>query len=309
MEKQMSLNKSFPVQLQEKTEQMEQIVREYLPAEDKTGEYQQSLIRSMNYSMLAGGKRLRPMLMGEIYRLFGGSEEVIRPFQAAIEMIHTFSLVHDDLPCMDNDRYRRGKETTWAVFGEDMATLSGDALSLYAFETAGKGFAMSAFPERVGRAMCILAREAGVYGMCGGQSVDVEETGKPLNMEQLSFIYDLKTGALLRASMEIGAVLAGAEDAEADAARQMADAIGMAFQIRDDILDVSGTAETLGKPIGSDEKNHKTTWVTLTGMEQAQKKTEEYSEKAIRLLEQLEENREGNPFLKELIRELMNRKK
>lgn len=305
----MSLNNSFTVQMQEKCAQIEEILREYLPAEKVAAEYQQSLISSMNYSMLAGGKRLRPLFMLETYRLFGGNEDVIRPFAAAIEMIHTFSLVHDDLPCMDNDRYRRGKPTTWAVYGEDMATLAGDALSLYAFETAGKGFALSAYPERVGRAMSLLAKEAGVYGMCGGQSVDVEQTGKPLSEELLSFIYELKTGALLRASMTVGAILAGAGEEELELVGRMAEDIGMAFQIRDDILDITSTEEMLGKPIGSDEKNHKTTYATLLGLEEAQKKTVEYSEEATAILERLEAGRVPNPFLKELIRELIDRKK
>lgn len=302
-------NDEFITELKEKTACIETLLREYLPKKNVAGEYQQTLLNAMNYSMLAGGKRLRPLLMGELYRYFGGDEQVILPFQAAIEMIHTFSLVHDDLPCMDNDRYRRGQLTTWAVFGEDMATLAGDALSLYAFEVAGRGFSMSMYPNRVGRAMTLLAKEAGVYGMCGGQSVDVELTGKALDDQQLNFIYQLKTGALLRASMAIGAILAGAEEEELELVNRMAENIGMAFQIRDDILDVTSTEEVLGKPIGSDEKNHKTTYVTLHDMEGANRMIQACSREAITILDTLSRTRGKDLFLEELIRMLINRNK
>ena len=303
----MSLNKTFDEQLQQRVTDIEALLQEYLPEEGKAGQLQQTMIRAMNYSMLAGGKRLRPLLMGEIYRALGGFEPEIRPFQAAMEMIHTFSLVHDDLPCMDNDRYRRGKLTTWAVYGDDQATLAGDALSLYAFETAAKAFPLSTHPERVGEAIGILAREAGVYGMCGGQAVDVELTGQAMNAEQLQFVYEYKTGALLKASMEIGAVLAGADREDRTRICKVADAVGMAFQIRDDILDITSTEEVLGKPIGSDEKNHKVTYVTLHGLEAAEEKVRELSEQAIDLLP--ETVRGKDPFLTELIRMLITREK
>ena len=303
----MSLNKAFNEELQQRVADIEALLQEYLPEEGKAGQLQQTMIQAMNYSMLAGGKRLRPLLMGEIYRAFGGTEQAIRPFQAAMEMIHTFSLVHDDLPCMDNDRYRRGKLTTWAVYGEDQATLAGDALSLYAFETAAKAFSISAHPERVGEAIGILAKEAGVYGMCGGQAVDVELTGHAMNAEQLQFVYEYKTGALLKASMEIGSVLAGASKEDQERVCQVANAVGMAFQIRDDILDITSTEEVLGKPIGSDEKNHKVTYVTLHGLDAAEQKVRELSEQAVSLLP--ENVQEEQPFLTELIRMLITREK
>lgn len=212
------------------------------------------------------------MLMQEMYHLFGGKEKLIYPFMAAIEMIHTYSLVHDDLPAIDNDDYRRGRKTTHVVYGEDMGILAGDALLNYAFETAATAFAD--FPEDsllIGKAMGILAKKAGIYGMIGGQVTDVRETGHKLSREKLDFIYALKTGALIESSMMIGAVLAGASEEEIKQAEKIAAKTGFAFQVQDDILDVTSTSETLGKPVHSDEKNEKTTYVTLVGIEEAKK--------------------------------------
>ena len=257
----------------------------------------------MEYSLMAGGKRLRPMLMAETFRLFGGTGNVIRPFMAAIEMIHTYSLVHDDLPAMDNDEYRRGRKTTHVVYGEDMGILAGDALLNYAFETACRAFDQA--PEqsaRIGQALKILSEKAGIYGMIGGQVVDVKESGHKVSGEVLEFIYRLKTGALLESSMMIGAVLAGAGGDEIKRIEQAARKIGMAFQIQDDILDVTGTTETLGKPVHSDEKNEKTTYVSLEGIEKAREEAEKLTGKAQKLLT-------GNHFLQELLAYLMNRKK
>ena len=257
---------NFNEEMKKRVEQIERVLAAYLPKEQGL---QKTIFESMNYSVLAGGKRLRPMIMQETYRLFGGDQEEIEPFMAAMEMIHSSSLVHDDLPAMDADEYRRGRKTTWVVYGEDMAILAGDALMIYAFETAAKAFAISPHPQRVGQAVGILAQKTGIYGMIGGQTVDVELTDKPMSAEQLDFIYRLKTGALLEASMMIGAVLAGAGPQEVAAVERVACDVGVAFQIQDDILDVTSTAEVLGKPIGSDQKNNKTTYVTLYGMEQA----------------------------------------
>lgn len=192
-------------ELMQRTREVEQIVEKFLPEESG---YQKTVLEAMNYSVRAGGKRLRPMLMQETYRLFGGRGEEIEPFMAAIEMIHTSSLIHDDLPCMDNDQLRRGMPTVWVKFGYDMAVLAGDALLIYAVETAAKAFSMTEHGERVGRAIGLLAEKTGIYGMIGGQVVDVELTDKPIPEEKLDFIYRLKTGALLEASMMIGAVLA-----------------------------------------------------------------------------------------------------
>lgn len=290
-------------EIAEHTSQVEEIIKKYLPEE--TG-YQKTVMEAMNYSFLAGGKRLRPMLMQETYRLFGGTSDIIEPFMAAIEMIHTYSLIHDDLPAMDNDDYRRGRKTTHVVYGEAMGILAGDALLNFAFETACKGLMQDVGNPAVARAVQILAQKAGIFGMLGGQVVDVESEGQPLEQEKLDFIYDLKTGALIEASMLIGAVLAGASEEEQQVILQVAKDVGLAFQIQDDILDVTSDIETLGKPIGSDEKNHKTTYVTIRGLEQSRKDVEEISERAIEGVASLSEK---NIFLNELIRYLIHRKK
>lgn len=295
----MDINK----EIAEHTTQVEAIITKYLPKESG---YQKTVMEAMNYSFLAGGKRLRPMLMQETYRLFGGSSDIIEPFMAAIEMIHTYSLIHDDLPAMDNDDYRRGRKTTHVVYGEAMGILAGDALLNFAFETACKGLMQDVGNPAVARAVQILAQKAGIYGMLGGQVVDVESEGQPLEREKLDFIYDLKTGALIEASMLIGAVLAGASEKEQQVILQVAKDVGLAFQIQDDILDVTSTAEELGKPVHSDEKNNKVTYVTLFGTEKAAEQVEELSEKAIDLLKSLNKN---NEFLYLLIEKLINRRK
>ena len=293
---------SFREELQKKTEEIEGILKEYLPEE--TG-FQKTVLEAMNYSVLAGGKRLRPMLMQETYRMFGGEGKLVEPFMAAIEMIHTYSLVHDDLPAMDNDEYRRGKKTTHAVYGEAMGILAGDGLLNLAFETAAEAFTMEVSP-RTARAIQILSRKAGIYGMIGGQTVDVESEGQPLSREKLDFIYRLKTSALIEASMMIGAVLAGASDQEMVAMESVATDVGVAFQIQDDILDVTSTLEVLGKPIHSDDKNHKTTYVTLEGLEKAREDVKVISERALATLDSLKYK---NKFLEELIRMLITREK
>lgn len=247
-------------QLLQYTREVEETVYSFLPEENGP---QKTIFEAMNYSVKAGGKRLRPLLMREVYRLFGGCGDEIEPMMAAIEMIHTSSLIHDDLPCMDNDEYRRGKKTAWAVYGEDMAVLAGDALLIYAIETAARAFDRTKDAKRVGECIRILSERTGIYGMIGGQTVDVEMTGRPLERETLDFIYRLKTGALLEASMQIGAVMAGASEEDCERVREMALAVGLAFQIQDDILDVTSSQEVLGKPVLSDEKNHKTTYVSL----------------------------------------------
>ena len=288
-------------ELKIRTAEVEAVVERYLPEESG---HQKTVLEAMNYSLRAGGKRLRPMLMQETYRLFGGNGSEIEPFMAAIEMIHTSSLIHDDLPCMDNDELRRGKPTTWVKFGYDMAVLAGDGLLIYAVETAAKAFARTEHIDRVGRSIGLLAEKTGIYGMIGGQVVDVELTNQPVSVEKLDFIYRLKTGALLEASMMIGAVLGGADETQVAAVEQMASAIGLAFQIQDDILDVTGTPEQLGKPVLSDEKNNKTTYVTLFGVEQAKRDVAEISAKAVLLLHGLPGK---NPFLESLIQMLVTR--
>ena len=288
-------------QLRLYTEEVEKVVMSYLPAEEG---HQKTVLEAMNYSVKAGGKRLRPMLMRETYRLFGGASKEIEPFMAAIEMIHTSSLIHDDLPCMDNDTLRRGMPTVWVKYGYDMAVLAGDALMIYAFETAAKSFALGADPALAGRCIGLLAEKTGIYGMIGGQTVDVELTNKPIPEDKLDFIYRLKTGALLEASMMIGAILAGASEEDIRKIEKIASAIGLAFQIQDDILDVTSSPEVLGKPVLSDEKNHKTTYVTLEGLKKAKEDVEKISGEAVEGLWALPYK---NQFLETLVKMLVKR--
>lgn len=286
----------------DRKKEVEQIVTSFLPKEEG---YQKTILEAMNYSVSAGGKRLRPMLMLETYRMFGGTSKVIEPFMAAIEMIHTYSLIHDDLPAMDNDEYRRGRKTTHVVYGEAMAILAGDALLNYAFETAASAFVLDEGNPAIGKAFMILASKAGVYGMIGGQVVDVESEGKEIDADTLKFIHIHKTSALLESAMLIGAVLAGAGEQQQRTVELAARELGLAFQIRDDILDVTGNTDELGKPVGSDEKNHKNTYVALEGLEKAKEDVKRYSESAIDRLKSLPAR---NEFLYELIEELIDRR-
>lgn len=302
-----NLNKSqFMEELQQKVEHINDVLEKFLPAEEGQ---QRIIFEAMNYSVRAGGKRLRPILMEETYHMFGGSSAVIEPFMAAIEMIHTYSLVHDDLPAMDNDEYRRGKKTTHAVYGEAMGILAGDALLNLAYETAAKAFDMEVADARVARAFTVLAKKAGVYGMIGGQVVDVESEKSddcPITREKLDFIYRLKTGALIESSMMIGAILAGASSDEVSRVEQIAAKLGLAFQIQDDVLDVTSTLEVLGKPVGSDEKNNKATYVTFEGLDKAVSDVERISKEAE---EQLDDLGYDDAFLKELFEYLIHREK
>ena len=289
--------------------EINQLLLEYLP---KKKGLQETVIRAMDEAVENGGKRIRPILMYEMCRCFAetcGEEREswigdIAPFMAAMEMIHTFSLIHDDLPCMDNDTLRRGKPTTWYTYGEDMGVLAGDALMLEAMYIVGRCAADSSDPSRAGEAILILGEKSGIRGMLGGQAVDVEQTGKPLNEEQLEFIYRLKTGALIEASLMIGAVIGGATAREAEIAEKIGTNVGIAFQIRDDILDEISTVEELGKPIHSDEKNQKTTYVTLYGLEKAEAEVKRLSAEAEELLEELPGDKE---MLRALIRMLTDR--
>ena len=295
----------FEKQLKQKVEEIEAILEEYLPEE--TG-FQKTLFEAMNYSVRAGGKRLRPMLMMETYRMFGGTGDIIKPFLAAQEMIHTYSLVHDDLPAMDNDLYRRGRKTTHAVYGEAMAILAGDGLLNYAFETACKAFDMEPANPAVGKAIKILSEKAGCYGMIGGQTADVEAEKRQLEIdeEKLMFIHQHKTAALIQSSLMIGAVLAGAEKQEVEALEKAGYDIGIAFQIQDDILDITSSLEVLGKPVGSDEKNHKLTYVSAHGLEQSRKDVERLSQEAVTILQSF---RNRNLFLEQLVLTLITREK
>lgn len=299
---------NFDMERKEKAEKIEAVIGTYLPKEEG---YQKKVEEAMNYSILAGGKRLRPMLLEETYKMFGGEGRVVEPFMASIEMVHTYSLVHDDLPCMDNDEYRRGRKTTHVVYGEGMAVLAGDGLLNFAFETAIKSFRLARDEEemkKIARALGIFAAKAGIYGMIGGQTADIEAENEKSEAteEQLLFIHEHKTAALIQSAMMVGAVLAEASEEEVERIEKCAYNIGLAFQIQDDILDVTGSLETLGKETGSDAKNKKMTYVTLWGMEEAKKEVERLSEEALAILSSF--GRE-NAFLEELIRRLITREK
>lgn len=287
-----------------KASEADRMIYKYLPAEKG---YQATVFQAMNYSVLAGGKRIRPILMTETYKLFGGSSETLAPFVAAIEMIHTYSLVHDDLPAMDNDELRRGKLTTHAKFGEAMGILAGDALLNYAFETALGALDIEPDNKTVHRALQVLAKKAGVFGMIGGQVVDIEsEKQYGISKNRLDFIYQLKTGALIEAAMMIGAILGGATEEEVAKIEEVASKIGLAFQIQDDVLDVVGDAETIGKATGSDEKNQKATYIIFEGLEKAKADVARLTDEAIGILLELPYE---NPFLTELLRWMVLRDK
>ena len=299
----------YKKETEERLKYVNNCLENYLPEEEGL---QKVIIEAMNYSVKAGGKRLRPIFMCEFYRIYSKMKDPdripdlsrIEPFLCAMEMIHTYSLVHDDLPAMDNDMLRRGKPTTHAKFGHANGVLAGDALLNYSMETATKAFAEDDFSgedcydditnaewnKRVVKAMKLLYTRAGIYGMIGGQTVDVEKTGQPLNKDEIEFIYELKTCALISAAILCGAVLGGADMRDLAFLEPLGSDIGMAFQIMDDILDVTGDDEKLGKPVGSDEKNGKTTWVTMYGMEAAKEKVAEYTDDALKILEKLPEN-------------------
>ena len=295
----------FEKQLQEKIAQIEALLQAYLPKEEG---YQRTILEAMNYSVMAGGKRLRPMMMQEAYIMFGGTSQAIGPFMVALEMIHTYSLVHDDLPAMDNDLYRRGKKTTHHVYGEAMGILAGDALLNYAYETAAKSFLLEPENVNIGKALIKLSKKAGVYGMVGGQVVDVEAEKKQevITKEKLDFIHHNKTAALIEAALAVGGILSGASDTEVQKLELVARKIGLAFQIQDDILDVIGKEEVLGKPIGSDARNEKVTYVTYEGIEKSKEDVARLTDEALEILHSLGKE---DSFLSELFLHLVNREK
>ena len=294
---------NFKDELKKRTDHAEEVIRRWLPEEKG---FARTMAETMNYSMCAGGKRLRPVLLLECCRLFDGDEALAEPFMAAIEMIHTYSLIHDDLPALDNDDYRRGRLTAHRVYGEAMGILGGAALLNYAYETMFRAFDHAPGDARVIQALRIMAEKTGIFGMLGGQSVDVENDGKPMSREMIDYIYENKTSALIEASVMTGAILGGATEEETAIVEKAAKNIGLAFQIQDDILDVTSTEEELGKPIHSDEKNHKTTYVTLMGIEKASQQVKKLSDEAVTLLEGLNKK---NEFLFTLVNELVGRRK
>ncbi|WP_026653189.1 polyprenyl synthetase family protein [Butyrivibrio proteoclasticus] len=303
------MGSDFEARLSDKAGYVEDILQKFLPREEG---YAKTVIEAMNYSLLAGGKRLRPVMMMESYKLFAGSVDNISelwPFMAAMEMIHTYSLVHDDLPAMDNDEYRRGRKTTHAMYGAGMATLAGDGLLNYAFETAIMGSA-NGDPKFV-NALKVLSQKAGIYGMVGGQCADIvseNRTDIPADemKDILHYIDENKTGALIESSLMIGAIIAGADEDEVRMIEKAGSNVGIAFQIQDDILDIEGDEALLGKPVGSDIKNAKTTYVSLYGMEQAKNKVKELSDEALGILDELGFK---DSFLGELFSFLIYRKK
>ena len=296
---------NFNQKMNNKIIEAEEVIKEFLPKEEGL---QKIICEAMNYSVLGGGKRLRPIMMKATFDLFGGKGEVVKPFMAAMEMIHTYSLVHDDLPAMDNDDLRRGRATTHIQYNEGLAILAGDGLLNYAFETAVRAFDYDTDAKVVAKALKVLATKAGIYGMIGGQTVDIEaESGNQImNEETLMFIHKNKTAALIESSMMIGAILAGASDEDVEAVEKIAYNIGIAFQIQDDILDVIGSEEVLGKPIGSDAKNEKLTYVSLKGLEAAKEEVAKLSKEAITSIQKYEKD---DNFLSRLATYLIDREK
>lgn len=284
-----------------------ELISPYVPKEEGL---QKRVIEAMNYSLLGGGKRLRPVFMMESYKFFGGDDlSKIAPFMAAIEMIHTYSLIHDDLPAMDNDDYRRGRLTNHKMFDEATAILAGDGLLNYAFETVAKEMDKTddaVTLKRMAKANAILSNKAGYLGMIGGQTVDLLMEHNPdVSKETLLFIHECKTAALIEASLMIGAVMAGASESDVTSVECVGSNVGLAFQIQDDILDVTGNSETLGKPVGSDAKNEKVTYVTLEGLDKAIEDQKRYTDDAVSILNGLPYS---NDFLKELLLYLVTRK-
>ena len=283
-------------------ERIEKALAGYLPGKDCL---EKRLIDSMEYSLLAGGKRIRPLLVLEFCQLCGGNIEDAMPFACAVEMIHTYSLIHDDLPCMDNDDFRRGKPSNHKVYGEDTALLAGDALQALAFKTATSNITKEN-AYNTARAVNNLAEYCGANGMVGGQIIDLENEGKSSGIDILKEMDRKKTAAIIKSACEMGCIVAGADDEDIKRARVFGESIGLAFQIQDDILDVTSDIETLGKPIGSDEKNHKVTYVRLNGLEQSKKDVEALSEEALTILSSFDQR---NEFLEDLVRALITREK
>ena len=284
--------------------EIETALGRYLPE----GEYEeQKLIDAVRYSLDLKGKRVRPLLTIAFAELCGGTVETAMPFACAVEMIHTYSLIHDDLPCMDNDDYRRGKLSNHKVFGEDIALLAGDALQSIAYETMLSDEAIAAVGgERAAKAARILASRSGLLGMVGGQVIDLSLEHRQVGAEVVRLMEEKKTACLIEAACMMGCVVAGATDEQVKAAERYAHAIGLAFQIVDDILDVTSTAEELGKPIGSDAENEKNTFMSLLGIDRCREMVADLTEEAIRALDAFDGD---TADLKDFAIQLANRKK
>ena len=260
---------------------------------------------AMKYSVRNGGKRIRPILVLEFCRMCGGNVEDALSFACAVEMIHTYSLIHDDLPCMDNDDMRRGQPSCHIKFKEHFALLAGDSLLTYAFSSVLSSETAKKYPEKTLRALSVLAEEAGNKGMIGGQVIDLESEGKEINSETLEKMDNLKTGALIRASAVMGVIAAGGSEEQIEAAGSFALKLGHAFQVIDDILDVVGTEESLGKPVGSDAESEKSTYVSLLGLEMSQIYAKKLTDEALSSLEFFGEEAE---FMTELSKKLLSRR-
>ena len=310
----MEIEKSFSEQMDSLVADCEAALDRFLPDPERmpAGEAPAATVAAaMRYSAMAGGKRLRPLLIARISDIYGGRRALAEPFMAALEMIHSYSLVHDDLPAMDDDEYRRGRKTTHIVYGEGMAVLAGDGLLNLAYETAAAAFDEAASPQETAaviRALRILMRNAGIYGMVGGQCADLEAEGRQEAADEalLEYIHSHKTACMISSGFVIGAVLAGAPQEDVRLLEKIAFNIGVAFQIQDDILDVVGDSRELGKSIGSDEKDGKTTYVSLYGLEKASADVRRLTDEALAWLDALSV-RDG--FLRTLILQLVSRRK
>ena len=295
----------FQCELKRRTDYANAVISRYLPERD---DYTAGLLEAMRYSVLAGGKRLRPVFMDCAYRMYGGKDDACEPFMAAMEYLHTYSLVHDDMPAIDNDDYRRGQLTTHKKFGEACGLLAGDGLLHLSTQVALQSSAFITYPARAVKTMTIFAGKSGHEGMLGGQAVDVLFTGEHPDLKRLDFVYRLKTCALIEGSLMMGAALAGAPDGELAKLEAIGRQIGMAFQIKDDILDCTSDAATLGKPIGSDLKNDKTTYAGLLGLTKAQETVETMSKDALTQIRALTISDEDERiFLLNLTDSLVNR--
>ncbi len=263
-------------------EHVEAALKSYLP--DKNCR-EKKLLDAMEYSLEAGGKRVRPLLVLEFCKLCGGKVEKAMPFACAVEMIHTYSLIHDDLPCMDNDDLRRGKPSNHKAFGEDTALLAGDALQTLAFDILTRDETAELVGDAASRkAALTLARYAGCSGMVGGQMIDLQSENTVVSIDTVKDLVTKKTACLIQAACELGCIAAGADEGKLRAASVYGKSIGLAFQIQDDILDCTSTDEELGKPVGSDAENQKNTFVSLLGLDACRKLVEEYTAQAVAAL-------------------------
>lgn len=291
----------FKQHLKEKASFIEDVLKEYMPKEEG---YQKTVIEAMNYSLSAGGKRLRPILTLEACKVVGGNEEEAIPFAIAIEMIHTYSLIHDDLPALDNDDLRRGRPTNHKVYGEAMGILAGDALLNYAFEVMLAGSINKENPEKYLKAINEIAKGAGIYGMIGGQVVDVESENKQIEKEKLDYIHMNKTAAMMVGCMRAGATIGGANSEQMEEITKYAKNIGLSFQIVDDILDIVGDEAKLGKKVGSDIENHKSTYPSLLGLDKSKEIAHNLIDEAKESIEKLSDNVD---FLKGLAEYIIDR--